>query len=145
MSKLGVLIISVSYEKIPAITDISLTITEGERVFISGPNGAGKSSLLKAISARCNDTRRIEMDGDLLTGRKPEDIARLGLSFIPEGREIFATLSVEENLRVGAGMRRDKEAVEGDILNIYQTFAIWVQDAMQMLALFLVDNNNASH
>ncbi len=125
MSKLGVFDISVSYEKIPAITDISLTITEGERVFISGPNGAGKSSLLKAISGAVATTHgRIEMDGDLLTGRKPEDIARLGLSFIPEGREIFATLSVEENLRVGAGMRRDKEAVEGDILNIYQTFAI---------------------
>lgn len=125
MSKLGVFDVSVIYGKIPALTNISLTIEEGERVFISGPNGAGKSSLLKAISgAVATSHGRIEMDGELLSGRPPEAIARLGLSLVPEGREIFGTLTVEENLRVGAGIRHDKESVESDIENIYETFEI---------------------
>lgn len=125
MSKLDVFDISVSYGKIPALTNVSLTITEGERVFISGPNGAGKSSLLRAISGAITTAHgKIKMDGDLLTGRPPEAIARLGVSLVPEGREIFGNLTVEENLRVGAGIRSDKEAIEGDIANIYETFGI---------------------
>ena len=62
------------------------------------------------------------MDGDILTGRPPEAIARLGLSMVPEGREIFGSLTVEENLRVGTGIRRDKSAIEGDISEIYDSF-----------------------
>lgn len=125
MSKLGVFDVSVRYGKVPALTDVTLHLEEGERVFISGPNGAGKSSLLGAISgAVATSHGRIEMDGDLLTGRPPEAIARLGLSMVPEGREIFGSLSVDENLRVGTGLRRDRNAVEGDIAEIYDAFPI---------------------
>lgn len=125
MSKLGVFDVSVQYGKIPALTDLSLHIEEGERVFISGPNGAGKSSLLNAISGAVPTRHgRIEMDGDLLTGRAPEAIARLGLSMVPEGREIFGSLSVEENLRVGTGLRRDAEAIETDLEEIFTAFPI---------------------
>ncbi|MDA5093717.1 ABC transporter ATP-binding protein [Aliiroseovarius sp. KMU-50] len=125
MSKLGVFDVSVRYGKVPALTDVTLHLEEGERVFISGPNGAGKSSLLGAISgAVATSHGRIEMDGDLLTGRSPEAIARLGLSMVPEGREIFGSLSVDENLRVGTGLRRDRNAVEGDIAEIYDAFPI---------------------
>lgn len=125
MSKLGVFDISVRYGKIPAVSDLTLHIEEGERVFVSGPNGAGKSSLLNAICgavATCHG--RIEMDGDLLTGRPPEAIARLGLSMVPEGREIFGALTVEENLRVGTGLRRDAQAVETDIGEVFDAFPI---------------------
>ncbi|SDD55208.1 ABC transporter ATP-binding protein [Ruegeria marina] len=125
MSKLGVFDISVRYGKVPAVNDLTLHVEEGERVFVSGPNGAGKSSLLKAISgAVATSHGRIEMDGDLLTGRAPEAIARLGLSMVPEGREIFCSLTVEENLRVGTGLRRDADAVDVDIAEIYASFPI---------------------
>lgn len=125
MARLGVFDLSVRYGKVPAVTDVSLHLEEGERLFIAGPNGAGKSSLLKAISGAVPSAHgRIEMDGDLLTGRPPEMIARLGLSMVPEGREIFGTLSVEENLRVGTGIRRDRQAVADDMDEIYQSFPI---------------------
>lgn len=125
MSKLGVFDVSVRYGKVPALTDVSLLIEEGERVFISGPNGAGKSSLLKAICGAVPTTHgRIEIDGMLLAGRPPEAIARLGLTMVPEGRDIFGTLSVEENLRVGTGIRLDSDAIENDIDEIYDSFPI---------------------
>lgn len=125
MSKLGVFDVEVRYGKVPALNGVTLHIEEGERVFISGPNGAGKSSLLGAISgAVATSHGRIEMDGDLLTGRAPEYIAKLGLSMVPEGRDIFGSLTVEENLRVGTGLRRDKAAIENDIAEIYDSFPI---------------------
>lgn len=125
MSKLGLFDVSVRYGKVPALNDVTLHVEEGERVFISGPNGAGKSSLLKAVCGAVPTTHgRIEMDGDVLTGRPPEAIARLGLSMVPEGRDIFGSLTVEENLRVGTGLRRDIEAVETDIEEIFTTFPI---------------------
>lgn len=125
MSKLGVYDVAVRYGKVPALTDVSLTVEEGERLFISGPNGAGKSSLLKAICGAVPTTHgRIEADGDVLSGRSPEAIARLGLTMVPEGREIFGTLSVEENLRVGTGTRRDTAAIENDIQEVYESFPI---------------------
>ena len=125
MSKLGVFDVSVRYGKVPALTDVSLQIEEGERVFISGPNGAGKSSLLKAICGAVPTTHgRIEIDGMLVAGRPPEAIARLGMTMVPEGRDIFGTLTVEENLRVGTGIRRDRDAIESDIDEIYENFPI---------------------
>ncbi|MDE9451930.1 ABC transporter ATP-binding protein [Aliiroseovarius sp. Z3] len=125
MSKLGIFDLSVRYGKVPAINDLSLQVEEGERVFISGPNGAGKSSLLNAISGAVPTSHgRIELDGDMLTGRAPEAIARLGLSMVPEGREIFGSLTVEENLRVGTGLRRDAEAVDSDMEDVFEAFPI---------------------
>lgn len=125
MSKLGVFDLSVRYGKVPAINDLSLQVEEGERVFISGPNGAGKSSLLNAVCGAVPTSHgRIEFDGDMLTGRPPEAIARLGMSMVPEGREIFGGLTVEENLRVGTGLRRDAEAVASDMEEVFEAFPI---------------------
>lgn len=125
MSKLSVSDLSVRYGKVPALSNVTLNVEEGERVFVSGPNGAGKSSLLKAISgAVATSQGRIEIGGRLVRDRPPEAIARLGLTLVPEGREIFGTLTVEENLLVGTGIRRDPSAVERDIEEIYQSFPI---------------------
>lgn len=125
MSKLGVFDLSVRYGKLTALREVSFQVPEGERLFISGPNGAGKSSLLGAIAGEVRAAHgRIEMDGDILSGRVPEAIARRGLSMVPEGRRIFRALSVQENLMVGVGLRRDRSAVPDDLETIYEAFPI---------------------
>ncbi|SEM64122.1 amino acid/amide ABC transporter ATP-binding protein 2, HAAT family [Gemmobacter aquatilis] len=125
MSKLGVHDLSVRYGKLTALSDVSFTVAEGERLFISGPNGAGKSSLLGAISGAVRAAHgRVEMDGDILSGHSPEGIARRGLSMVPEGRRIFRALSVQENLMVGTGLRRDRAAVADDLATVYAAFPI---------------------
>ncbi|THD72575.1 ABC transporter ATP-binding protein [Thalassobius vesicularis] len=125
MSKLAIHDLTVRYGKLTALDDVSFTVQEGARVFISGPNGAGKSSLLKAIAGVATTAHgRIEMDGDILSGASPEAIARKGLSMVPEGREVFGQLSIEENLLIGTGIRRDKTAIAEDLQDIYSAFPI---------------------
>ena len=125
MAKLGVFDLAVRYGKLTAISDLSFTVSEGERVFVSGPNGAGKSSLLSAIAGSVRAAHgRIEMDGAILSGLGPEAIARRGLSMVPEGRRIFPSLSVQENLMVGTGMRRDRSAVADDLETVFTAFPI---------------------
>ncbi|MCB1397339.1 MAG: ABC transporter ATP-binding protein [Rhodobacter sp.] len=125
MSKLGLFDLAVRYGKLTALANLSFTVAEGERLFISGPNGAGKSSLLGAISGAVKAAHgRVEMDGEILSGRAPEEIARRGLSMVPEGRRIFAGLTVQENLLVGTGQRRDRGAVADDLATVFDSFPI---------------------
>ncbi|WP_413876997.1 ABC transporter ATP-binding protein [Albidovulum sp.] len=125
MSKLGVFDLAVRYGKLTAVSELSFTVAEGERVFVSGPNGAGKSSLLSAIAGTVRAAHgRIEMDGEILSGLGPESVARRGLSMVPEGRRIFAGLTVRENLMVGTGLRRDRGAVADDLETVFTAFPI---------------------
>ena len=125
MSKLGVFDLTVRYGKLAAVKEVSFTVAEGERLFVSGPNGAGKSSLLGAIAGAARAAQgRVEMDGDILSGRSSEEIARRGLSMVPEGRRIFAGLTVQENLMVGTGLRRDRAAIADDLETVYAAFPI---------------------
>jgi branched-chain amino acid transport system ATP-binding protein len=125
MAKLGIHDLAVRYGKLTAIADLSFSVAEGERVFVSGPNGAGKSSLLSAIAGAVRAAHgRIEMDGEILSGLGPEAIARRGLSMVPEGRRIFPGLTVLENLLVGTGMRRDRAAVGEDLETVFTAFPI---------------------
>ncbi len=125
MSKIGVFDLAVRYGKLTAVSDLSFTVAEGERVFVSGPNGAGKSSLLSAIAGIVRAAHgRIEMDGEILSGLGPESVARRGLSMVPEGRRIFAGLTVRENLMVGTGLRRDRGAVADDLETVFGAFPI---------------------
>lgn len=125
MAKLAVFDLAVRYGKLTALSDLSFAVGEGERVFISGPNGAGKSSLLSAIAGSIRAAHgRIEMDGEILSGLGAESIARRGLSMVPEGRRIFAGLSVRENLLVGTGMRRDRGAIDDDLETVLTAFPI---------------------
>ncbi len=105
----------VNYGSVPAVRQLRLTVGAGEIVGLIGPNGAGKSTTLHAIvglvPARSGDIR---VNGTSIVGRKPEAIARGGISLVPEGRRIFAELTVEENLRLGLVARKDRADAGGD-------------------------------
>ncbi|HEV7641690.1 MAG TPA: ABC transporter ATP-binding protein [Gaiellaceae bacterium] len=95
--------LSVRYRGVPAVRDVSLTVAEGEIVSVVGPNGAGKTSTLNAIFGLVRaSSGSIDFDGTSLLGLAPERIVRHGLALVPEGRHIFSSLTVAENLRLGA-------------------------------------------
>jgi branched-chain amino acid transport system ATP-binding protein len=94
---------SVSYGAVRAVQDVSLSVEEGQILALLGPNGAGKTSLLSAIMGivPCAGGR-VTFMGERIDGRRPETIVRRGIGLTPEGRQIFGSLTVEENLRLGA-------------------------------------------
>src|SRR5882672_4036189 len=107
--------IHVNYGRLQALRGVSITVAEGEIVCLIGPNGAGKSTTLAAIAGGVTPHRgTIALDGTLLAGTRPEQIARLGVSLVPEGRHVFGTLTVAENLRVATYMRQDRAAIAAD-------------------------------
>jgi branched-chain amino acid transport system ATP-binding protein len=103
------------YGDVVVLRDVSFAVEEGQVAAILGPNGAGKTTTLRAVSGLLRPSGRVSFDGNQLVGMKPEAIARLGIAHVPEGRGTFAGLSVEENLRVGAYLRRDGDGVAGDL------------------------------
>ncbi|HST26638.1 MAG TPA: ABC transporter ATP-binding protein [Gaiellaceae bacterium] len=115
----------VHYGSVPAVRNLGLTVGGGEIVGLIGPNGAGKSSTLHAIvglvPARIGDIR---LHGRSILGRKPETIARAGISLVPEGRRIFAQLTVEENLRLGLVGRAGRDGAEADLRWIEELFPV---------------------
>jgi branched-chain amino acid transport system ATP-binding protein len=123
MTLLAVDDLTIRYGRLTAVRGISLTIAEGEILFVTGPNGAGKSTLLNAIAGVVPPVSgTITLDGAEVTGASPESIARRGFSLVPEGRNVFAALTIEENLKVGAGMRTDRKNVAGDLESVYLEF-----------------------
>src|SRR5919201_6357800 len=101
--------VEVRYGGVPAVRDLSLAVGHGEIVGLIGPNGAGKTSTLHAImSVVPLAAGEILLSGRPIHGRRPEDIARAGVSLVPEGRHIFAGLTVDENLRLGLAARRGR-------------------------------------
>ena len=120
---LEVLGLTVRYGQLTALRDVGLRLAEGETLFVTGPNGAGKSTLLKAIAGVVAPALgRITMAGHDITHNAPETTARLGFSMVPEGRHVFGQLTIEENLRLGAGMRADRSTVARDLEAAYATF-----------------------
>lgn len=123
MTLLAVDDITVSYGRLTALRGVSLEIAEGEVLFVTGPNGAGKSTLLNAIAGVVPvGSGSVTMDGAKVTGASPEDIARRGFSLVPEGRNVFGALSIEENLKVGTGMRADRHKIAEDLESVYAEF-----------------------
>lgn len=123
MSLLSVDNVTVRYGRLTALRHASFKMAPGETLFVTGPNGAGKSTLLKAIAGVVTPVEgQIQLDGTTISGTVPEDIARRGFSMVPEGRHVFGTLTIEENLRLGSGMRADKEAVAADLASCYEVF-----------------------
>jgi branched-chain amino acid transport system ATP-binding protein len=106
--------LEVRYGRLPAVRNLSLSLGRGEIVGLIGPNGAGKSTTLHAIMGVVPVARgEIRLHGSRLRGQ-PEDRARAGIGLVPEGRHIFASLTVEENLRLGLSARRSMDGVEAD-------------------------------
>jgi len=114
---------SVHYHKVAALKTFSAGVPAGGIITIIGANGAGKTTTLRAISGLATlSGGEIWFDGDRIDGMAPEDIVAKGISHVPEGRRVFPDLTVEENLRTGAFLRRDKRAVDKDLGAIYQRF-----------------------
>lgn len=115
----------VFYGPIEALHDVSICVDEGEIVSIVGHNGAGKSTLLKTISCLLKPSSGgVKYEGALLTGTDPDQVVARGISHVPEGRQIFASLSVYDNLLAGSYTRKDNDGVKKDIDMYCQRFPI---------------------
>ena len=106
MALLALRDVDARYGQVQALRGVSLTVDEGEIVAILGANGAGKTTTLRAISGTVRRTGSLELDGRSLARSGPEQTARLGVAHVPEGRGTFSELTVWENLRLGAHVRR---------------------------------------
>jgi branched-chain amino acid transport system ATP-binding protein len=128
MSLLVVEDVDTAYGPVHVNRGVSLDVEEGEVATILGPNGAGKSTLLKAICGAIKPRRgHIRVHGRDVTGEPPDRLAAAGVVMVPEGRRIFADLTVDENLRLGAYSRRDRAAVPADIARMEALFPILAQ------------------
>jgi branched-chain amino acid transport system ATP-binding protein len=117
--------VEASYGPVQALRGVSLAVPEGKIVTVLGANGAGKSTILKTISGIIDPSKgQIRFAGEQIQGRDPDWIVRRGIGHAPEGREVFALLTVEENLRMGAYTRRDRDGVAKDIEMVYGYFPI---------------------
>jgi branched-chain amino acid transport system ATP-binding protein len=117
--------VEVRYGAVPAVRGLSLEVGEGEIVGLIGPNGAGKSTTLHAIMGLCPvHTGQISFRGRSIGGRAPETVARSGIALVPEGRRIYANLTVEENLRLGFAGRRSGDGVEQDVARVHELFPV---------------------
>jgi branched-chain amino acid transport system ATP-binding protein len=115
--------LSVSYGAINALHGISLQIKDGDIVTLIGANGAGKTTTLKTISGLLRvKAGEIVYEGRDIANLPPHQIVELGISHVPEGRMIFANLTVQENLRMGAYLQRDKKAVRAEMDFVFGMF-----------------------
>jgi branched-chain amino acid transport system ATP-binding protein len=114
---------TVYYGKSMAIQDVTLGVAEGTVVSIIGANGAGKSTILRALSGLvATASGEIRFKGNRIDGRETTEIVRLGISLVPEGRQLFPYLSVLSNLKLGATLRKDKEGISRSLEEVYKLF-----------------------
>ncbi|MDZ7668159.1 MAG: ABC transporter ATP-binding protein [Gammaproteobacteria bacterium] len=124
------------YGPVMAIRGVSLQVEEGSVVTLLGGNGAGKTTVLKTISGAMDPQKgSVTFRGESIAGREPDQVARLGIAHVPEGREVFPFLSVEDNLRMGAFSRRDAQVAD-DLAMVYGYFPV-LQDLARKQAEYL--------
>jgi branched-chain amino acid transport system ATP-binding protein len=120
------------YGPIEALRGLDLEVREGELVCLLGANGAGKSSTLRAISGLLRArSGRIVFEGREIQALEPSEILRAGIAHCPEGRRVFPHLTVEENLAMGAYVRRDRAAIAEDLDRVYSHFPILAERLRQ--------------
>lgn len=134
MSILELTNIETYYGPVMAIRGVSMSVREGEISVLLGANGAGKTTVLKTISGAMEPQKgKILFRGKEIQGIDPDKTARLGIAHVPEGREVFPFLSVQENLAIGAYTRNDNE-VDDDIDLVYDYFPILAEKRKQQAA-----------
>ena len=126
--------LTVKYDLISALSEVSIAAEERTITTIVGSNGAGKTTLLKTISGLIRpESGEIHFLGERIDAASPSDIVRMGISHVPEGRELFPRISVYDNLMVGAYLRKNKKAILRDLERIYVHFPI-LKDRRRQLA-----------
>jgi branched-chain amino acid transport system ATP-binding protein len=121
-----------SYGPVQALRGVSLAVPEGEIVAVLGANGAGKTTTLKTISGIIEPRKgQVKFRGEDIQGLSPDKIVRAGIVHVPEGREVFPLLSVEDNLRMGAYTRRDPDGVARDLEAVFGYFPVLRERAGQ--------------
>ena len=117
--------LSVYFGVIQALKGISLTVNGGEIVTLIGANGAGKTTTLRTISGlEKPSSGGVFLNGKDITNTSAQERVKMGISHVPEGRRVFPTMSVLENLELGAYLRRDKEGISKDLKIVYEHFPI---------------------
>ncbi|RLL41110.1 ABC transporter ATP-binding protein [Oceanobacillus piezotolerans] len=115
--------INVYYGNIKALKGVSLNVNEGEIVTLIGANGAGKSTLLNTLSGLLKPKKgKIEYFNKSIAGKPAQDIVKAGISHVPEGRRVFANMRVEENLELGAYLRKDSKGIREDFDKVFELF-----------------------
>lgn len=114
------------YGPIKALHGVSLTVAEGEIVALLGANGAGKTTTLRAVSGTVRHTGEIVFEGKQIARSKPDAVARAGVAHVPEGRGLFAELSVWENLRMGAYVRGERRTLRNEAPRVFKYFP-WLE------------------
>jgi branched-chain amino acid transport system ATP-binding protein len=115
--------LQVAYGELPALQGVSLTIQPGELVALVGPNGAGKTTLLKTIAGLLAPRAgAIRWQDDIISGASPQRIVEHGIALVPEGRRLFAAMTVRENLELGAFTQRAQKEKNAQIENIFRLF-----------------------
>ncbi len=128
--------VEAGYGPVQALRGVTLSVPKGKIVTVLGANGAGKSTVLKTISGIIDPNKgQIRFEGEEIQSRDPAWIVRRGISHVPEGREMFALLNVEQNLRMGAYTRSDADGVAQDIEMVFGYFPILRERARQEAGL----------
>jgi branched-chain amino acid transport system ATP-binding protein len=124
--------LSAGYGEMPVLREVSLEIRPAEIVAMVGSNGAGKTTLLRALSRLIPSQGDVRFDGRSLAGAAADEAFARGLVQVPEGRQLFNQMSVEENLRMGAYRRRDKSAIRDDLDRVYRLFPVLADRSRQL-------------
>ncbi len=132
MNFLEVKDIRVYYGKAVGLSGLSLHVEPGEMVGVVGPNGAGKSTLLRAVSGMVPVQGEILLEQDPIQNKKPHEIIARGVVHCPERRQLFPEFTVEENLEMGAFLRRDKKGIRKDMERVYELFPVLAERKRQI-------------
>lgn len=124
--------LNAGYGEMPVLRDVSIEIRQAEIVALVGSNGAGKTTLLRALSKLIPSQGDISFAGRSLAGATADEVFAMGLVQVPEGRQLFDRMSVEENLQMGAYKRRGRAAIRDDLDRVYRIFPILVERRRQL-------------